>query len=114
MLNKYWTKPQPQTVPFTHNGVTGSVTVDWLRAHNSVTHRQVGDIPGIVEAPRSGTFKNTSIEEARKVTGARADKYAEYLTKYVKGEYGGKEGLKEMWSAVGTLKPMFGAFGERL
>ena len=88
----------------------------WSRAngHNRVVTRERGHIPGCVLAPRSSIFKNTSPEEARRLTGARADMYAAYLTKYVQGEYGGKEGLKEMWSSVGTMPPLFGPYGEKL
>lgn len=84
------------------------------RPAHRVTHREVGHIPGCILAPRAGIFKNTSPEDARKITGARGDMYAAYLTKYVQGEYGGKEGLADMWSAIGVMPPMFGPFGEKL
>jgi hypothetical protein len=81
---------------------------------HTVIHRNPGDIPGLVRAPRSGTFVNTSLEQARVECAARSDAWCANVMKYVNGEYGGNEGLKEMWSTNGTLKPLFGAYGERL
>lgn len=79
-----------------------------------VTHRAIGDIPGCTLAPRSGTFVGISREKAAALTLARADEYASHLAKYVSGEYGGNSGLDDMWSAVSQMKPLRGAFGEKL
>lgn len=81
---------------------------------HEVTHRAIGDIPGCTPAPREGTFVNTSHEEAKRITLARAQWWCEAIQKYVDGEYGGTEGLKEAWSQASRAPAMFGAYGEKL
>jgi hypothetical protein len=81
---------------------------------HTVIHRNPGDIPGLVRAPRSGTFVNTTPEECQAITGPRADRWQEHMTRYINGEYGGNYGWDDMWNAMQLSTPIFGAYGERL
>ena len=81
---------------------------------HEVTHRAIGDIPGCTLAARETIFRDCSADEAAHATASRADDYAAHVMKYVNGEYGGNHGLKEMWSAISQIKPLFGPHGEKL
>lgn len=70
---------------------------------HDVTHRQIGDIPGLIEAPRSGTFVNTTPEEARRIAQVRIDAFCKVL------ETGVSRDIKNFNS-----HPLFGAYGEKL
>lgn len=82
-------------------------------AHD-VTHRAIGDIPGCTPAPRSGTFVNTTLEEAQAETMARAEVWCRAVQAYCDGDYGGNDGEKEMWRNAKKGPELFGAYGETL
>lgn len=81
---------------------------------HDVTHRDIGDIPGITLAAREHTFVASTLAECQKITEKRANAYCEELMKYCRGQYGGNSGEKDMWSAVSRLPPIFGPHGEKL
>lgn len=73
------------------------------RPLHEVTHRQIGDIPGCIPAPREGTFVNTTPEEAQRLAGIRVDAFCEVLRTGVSRD------IKNF-----NQHPLFGAYGERL
>lgn len=75
-----------------------------VRLHNSPGSSASNCIP----APRSGTFVNTSIEDAQAETMERADAYACDVSRYINGLLPKEQIFRSM------SKPIYGAFGERL
>lgn len=108
-MNKFWKrKSVPHVLPLEEP------RRNYVPLH-TVTHRPVGNIPGCTPAPRDGTFIAVSAEEAAAITMARAEVWSKEMLKYVAGEYGGDHGYEDMKSAIDRgLKPMFGAYGEKL
>ena len=70
---------------------------------HTVTHRAIGDIPGCIPAPRSGTFVNTTPEQARAEAQVRVDAFCKVV------EEGDVVAIKNF-----NQHPLFGAFGEKL
>lgn len=105
--NRYWNYKKTQTseplAPLLRNS---------SEPFHKVTHRAIGDIPGCVSAPREHTFKDRSPEEMRALVVSRADVYSKAVQAYLKGEYGGENGLVEMWAAIDRAPPVFDPFGK--
>lgn len=73
-----------------------------------VTHREVGDIPGLVLAPRSGTFVNTTPAQAQAENDRRADAYARDVELYINEKLSKEQIFRSM------SIPVYGAYGEKL
>lgn len=73
-----------------------------------VTHWERGVIPGLVAAPRSGSFLPTSEDLAKMLVMRRAYAYEEAVRAYIAEEIDFEQ-VYRCWS-----EPVFGAFGERL
>ena len=80
-----------------------------MRSSNRVIHRPIGDIPGCVPAPRSGTFVAISAEQAQAECAKRAQEYVDTVDNFLNSR---GASFPDVLASLG--KPMQGAYGESL
>ena len=92
-MNKFW----PSNKPF-HLG----------NPMMEITTRDIGDIPGCPEAPRSGIYRPGSYRDAVTECAVRANNYATDVKLHIAGHLG-KDQVFRAFNA-----PIYGAHGEKL
>lgn len=73
-----------------------------------ITHRERGDVPGCVPAPREGIYRPVTSEQAIAECARRTDAYAKDVERYINGDLG-KEHIFRSFDV-----PIEGAYGEKL